>query len=407
MNNTLLEIMQQSDTTEAGKTLQNWMRETARNAFLSLVEEEVSALCGPKHSPDPLCEYRRSGSARSSVYLNGRKEPAKRPRVRRKRGEASFEVELMTWKTAQDPKEWEEAMKRAILCGVSCRDMAKLPAEKIRGMSKTNVSRLWQRKAATIAEEMQQKSLSQIDLAVLMLDGVVLCRGLVATVALGIDSEGVKHILGFRVGSSENQEVCKDLLSNLQRRGLKVSKDRKLLAVLDGSDALRNGVLEMFPGTIIQRCLVHKERNIRGYLPRKDWKELAALFKRLRLSQGKEQAEEAKRSLEVFLATKNAQARESLEEAGEELLALFELEVPNTLNISLLSTNVIENTFKNLRRHIGRVSRWRKTTHQADLWLASGLILAEKGYRRIRGVDDLPKLMNALEKEKMEELKAA
>jgi transposase-like protein len=217
----------------------------------------------------------------------------------------------------------------------------------------------------------------------------------------------VKHILGFRVGSSENQEVCKDLLSNLQRRGLKASKDRKLLAVLDGSDALRNGVLELFPGTIIQRCLVHKERNIRGYLPRKDWKELADLFKRLRLSQGKKQAEEAKRSLELFLANKNAQARESLEEAGEELLALFELEVPNTLNISLLSTNVIENTFKNLRRHIGRVARWRKTTHQADLWLASGLTLAERGYRRIRGVDDLPKLMKALEKEKMEERKAA
>jgi hypothetical protein len=184
MNHTLIEIMQQSDSTEAGKTLQNWMRETARQAFLQLVEEEVTALCGPKHSPDAQSGYRRSGSAQSSVYMDGRKEPARRPRVRRVKGEASFEVELRTWKLAQDPKEWEEAMKRAILCGVSCRDMDKLSAEKIRGMSKTNVSRLWQRKAATIAEEMQQKSLSHIDLAVLMLDGVVLCRGLVATVAL-------------------------------------------------------------------------------------------------------------------------------------------------------------------------------------------------------------------------------
>lgn len=109
----------------------------------------------------------------------------------------------------------------------------------------------------------------------------------------------------------------------------------------------------------------------------------------------------------MFLASKNVQARESLEEAGEELLALFELEVPNMLNILLLSTNVIENTFKNLRRHIGRGSRWRKATYQADLWLSSGLTLAERGYRRIRGVDNLPRLIEGLEREKMEGLKAA
>lgn len=407
MNNTLLEILQQSDSTEAGKSLRNWMKETARAAFFTLVEEEVSALCGPKHQPETDGVHRRAGSAQSSIYLDGKKESLKKPRVREKRGPKSFEVELKTWKVAQNPKEWEEAMKRAILCGVSCREMSELTPEKLRGMSKSNVSRLWQRKAANIAEEMQQKSLGDIDLVVLMLDGVVLCRGLVATVALGIDLKGVKHILGFRVGSSENQEVCKDLLSNLQRRGLKANKHRKLLAVLDGSKALRSGLLKVFPGTIIQRCLVHKERNLRGYLPRKDWKELADLFKRLRLSEGKKQAKKEKRSLELFLANKNAQARDSLEEAGDELLALFELEVPNTLNISFLSTNAIENSFKNLRRHIGRVARWRKETRQADLWLASGLTLAERGFRRVRGVGDFPKLIEALEREKLKELKAA
>ena len=114
-----------------------------------------------------------------------------------------------------------------------------------------------------------------------------------------------------------------------------------------------------------------------------------------------------KKSLDAFLANKNAQARDSLKEAGNELLALFELEVPNTLNVSLLSTNAIENTFKNLRRHIGRVARWRKETRQADLWLASGLTLAEGGYRRVRGVGAFPKLIEALEKAKREELKTA
>jgi putative transposase len=407
MNNTLEEIMEQTDSTEAGRALQRWMRETARKAFLNLVEEEVSALCGPKHNPKEKNSFRRAGSSQSSIYIEGKKESAKRPRVRKKRDAGSDEVGLKTWKAAQDPKEWEEAMKRAILCGVSCRDMETLTVEKVRGMSKSCVSRLWQRKAAGIVEEMQQKDLSKIDVVALMLDGVVLCRGLVATVALGIDTKGIKHILGFRVGSSENQEVCRDLLSNLQRRGMKARKDRQLLAVLDGSAALRKALLELFPNTILQRCLVHKERNIRGYLPRKDWKELAELFKRLRRSQGEDQAKEAKIMIQAFLADKNAQARDSLEEAGEELIAFFELEVPNTLNITFLSTNIIENTFRNLRRHIGRVARWRKETRQADLWLASGLTLAEAGFRRVRGFDEFPSLLKALEKKKLEERKAA
>lgn len=89
---------------------------------------------------------------------------------------------------------------------------------------------------------------------------------------------------------------------------------------------------------------------------------------------------------------------QSFEEAGEDLLTLFRLNVPNTLHVSLLSTNCIENAFKNLRRHIGRVCRWRHETKQADLWVSSGLALAAKGFRRIRGYQDIPKLIEALEK---------
>lgn len=231
-----------------------------------------------------------------------------------------------------------------------------------------------------------------------MLDAVVLCKDLVATVALGIDTEGNKHVLGFRIGSSENVQVCADLLTCLKLRGLRAPQSRRLFAVLDGSKALKNALLEAFPGTIIQRCLVHKERNLRGYLPRKHWATLAELFNRLRRAQGEEAALEAAEDIAAFLSDKNAQAQESFAEAGEELLALFRLNVPNTLNVSLLSTNAIENAFKNLRRHIGRVCRWREETRQADLWVASGLTLASQGFRKIRGHKDLGALISALEK---------
>jgi len=87
---------------------------------------------------------------------------------------------------------------RAVLCGVSTRDMPSLRESELKGQSKSQVSRLWQRKSAELVEQMQQADLSGFDLVVLMLDAVVLSAGLVATVALGINAEGEKKVLGFR-----------------------------------------------------------------------------------------------------------------------------------------------------------------------------------------------------------------
>lgn len=388
----------QEDSCTAGGELRLMLRAAVRRALREVVQEEVTALCGPRYHPAQQSEYFRAGSAPSSVYVQGKKESMPRPRVRRRSAESAQEVVLESWKAAQDPAEWEEAVMRAVLCGVSSRDMGCLSAEAARGQSKATVSRLWQQKAGALVAEVQQDDLSDYDLLVLMIDAVVLAKDLVATVALGIDTQGCKKVLGFRVGSSENKEVCIDLLSNLQRRGLKKARGRRLFAVLDGSDALRGAVMTHYPEALVQRCLVHKERNVKGYLSKRHWGELAALFNKLRRAQGKQAAEEAAKAIRVFLKDKNAQARESFEEAGEDLLRLFELEVPNTLHRSLLSTNCIENVFKNLRRHIGRVCRWHKQTNQADRWMASGLKLAETGFRRIPGHSDLPALKHALEK---------
>lgn len=173
----------------------------------------------------------------------------------------------------------------------------------------------------------------------LLIDAVVLCKDLVVTVAMSIDTEGRKRLLGFRIGSSESTEVCMDLLSDLAHRKLKPAQNRELLVILDGSKALRNAVIQHYPNALIQRCLVHKERNIRRYLARRHWNELANLFGRLRRSQGEKDALQAAAELEAFLAAKNTQAKHSLEEAGEELLTVFRLEIPNSLHGSLLSTN--------------------------------------------------------------------
>lgn len=388
------------DSTEA---LREHLRASAREALKEIFEQEIRSLCGERYHPEGG-DCRRAGTAPSYVMTDARREAMDRPRVRRERPDGmTEEVQLKSWKMAQSAHQWEAAMMRAVLCGVSTRGCKRLRPDDLVGESSSSISRLWQRKAAELVERVQQSDLSGIDPVVLMLDGVVLSKGAIATVALGIDASGSKHVLGFRVGSSENQEVCRDLLSNLTRRGLRAPASRYLLAVLDGSQALENALLEVFPKTLIQRCLVHKERNLKGYLSTRHWSEINRLFERLRKSQGTEAAEEALAEIEVFLRDKNQQARESLEEARHHLLTLLDLDVPNTLNRSLLSTNCIENLFKNLRRHIGKVCRWREDTDQADRWLASGLILASEGFRKISGHREIPALIVALERKMAED----
>lgn len=382
---------------DSANELRAYLQSKAREALRAVIDEEVATLCGDRYRPHPEGAYYRAGSAESYVKVNGRHEPMTRPRVRRKKeGSSSEEVTLTSWKLAQNQDAWEEAMMRATLSGVSTRSIPGLRESELAGESRSSISRLWQRKSAALVGELQDSDLSGFDLLILMLDAVVLTDGLVATVALGIDSEGQKRILGFRVGNSESQQVCEDLLGSLSRRGLRVASGRKLVAVLDGSLALKNALLSHYPNTLIQRCLVHKERNLQGYLSKRHWGELARLFSRLRKSQGAIAAKEAAEGIEQFLADKNAQARQSFAEAGQELLTLFRLEVSNELSVSLLSTNCIENVFKNLRRHIGRVSRWRENTDQADRWLASGLILASQGFHRIKGHRKLHELADAL-----------
>lgn len=215
-----------------------------------------------------------------------------------------------------------------------------------------------------------------------------------AVVALGIDNQGTKHVLDFVLGSSENLETSRELMSRIVGRGFACS--HRLYVVLDGSDALRGAVKEFFSDCVVQRCLVHKERNIKGKLSKRHWGELSRLFTRLRSVQGLAAAEEVVKELKSFLKPINAEAFKSVQEAGEDLLALHRLNVPNTLHKSLLSTNTIENSFLNTRRKIDRVTRFRAETDQASRWLSYALLEAEKAFRKIAGHQSLPSLIEAL-----------
>jgi len=195
-------------------------------------------------------------------------------------------------------------------------------------------------------------------------------------------------------------------LSNLAARGLAVPASRDLLAVLDGSDALRSALLAHYPTAQVQRCLVHKERNLRGYLSKRHWAELARLFNQLRKVQGSERRSESGGDGHPARSSKarTPKARESFEEAGADLLRLFHLEVPNSLHRTLLSTQQASRTCSEPAPSLGPRVSLARNTGQADRWMASGLELAQRGFRRISGHEDLGKLAVAL---RPQEAKAA
>ena len=390
-----LNTILQAEATEAATLLSSHVRHCARAAVLNMIQEEVELLCGASYNPSSESACFRAGSAPSSIYIEGKRTSVRRPRVRELTEVGTREVTIKTLQAARDPHEWEDMVHRAILCGVSGRDQARLQAHELKGMTKSNISRLWAQRAGELIREMNETDLSDFRMLALMLDGFSLTRELHVIVALGIDVEGHKRVLGYAVGASESYEVSKDLLSSLVKRGLSPATGTPLV-VLDGAEALRKAVLEFWPDAPVQRCLVHKERNLRGYLSRKHHGRLRLFFSELRKAQGEEAALEILKKMEDWIGGINAQALASLQEARGDMIAWFRLGGPATLNQTFLSTNHIENSMRNLRKHLGRVKRWRPETDMASRWVASGLWIAQRGFRRVRGYRDLPALAEKL-----------
>jgi transposase-like protein len=392
----LIELLGQASVSEAGDAFREFLRGGVRQMIADVMSDEVAQLCGVKYHPSEEGECQRAGNAPGSVLWEGNRDQVTRPRVRRQKQDGSTEeVRLQTYEAARQPDQLHAIIMRTLGGGVSAREMNEVLPESS-PVSRSSVSRLWVKAGAKLVDELRTRDIASKDWLVLMLDGIVLSREQTAVVALGITSDGTKHILDFELGNTENYEVCRDLVGRLVERGF--ASSRRLLSVLDGSQSLKKSVLQFFPEAVIQRCLVHKERNIRARLSKRDWGELARLFKRLREVEGESAAREVTGELENFLEKKNAEALASLHEAGEELIALHTLNVPSTLHKSLLSTNIIENSFRNTRRKIGRVTRFRAETDQASRWLAYALGEAQKGFHRIAGYRDLGALASALER---------
>jgi putative transposase len=381
---------------EIAQRLRNGVGQFLLQAQLQLLtlimEDEVDWMTGPRYDRGVGKEYQRWGHEDGSVVINGQKVPVHRPRARDQEGEAKIgSYELFRRDEEQQKRIWD-----AITRGLTTRGYGPTvrESEKSFAIEKSAVSEKFIAMSARKVSELLKRDLSNMRLCALLLDGVEVKQQHLVT-ALGIDETGRKTILGFHQGASENQAACDGLFSDLAGRGLDF---RQLhLNIIDGSKALRAGVRKYCgEASPILRCQLHKRRNIVGHFADE---EQSGWDRRLANAYDLRSYREAKAALlriQDELNHVNPSAARSLEEGLEETLTLHRLKVPVELWKTLRSTNVIESAFSIVRVVCHNVKRWRPG-NQTERWVGSGLVVAEKQFRRIVGYRALPGLLTALE----------
>ena len=366
-----------------------------------LMEGEVDEVVGPKGRHIPGRTAVRHGHDDGEVRLGGRRVPVSRPRARARDGEHEVELETYAHFAARD--RLSDVMFERMLAGVSTRRYAR-SGEPVgdeidqiaRSTSKSAVSREFVSRTRENLIELMSRPLGDLRLAVLMLDGIEL-KGRCCVVALGIDTDGVKHPLGLWDGSTENATVATTLLSNIVERGLDV--EHGVLVVIDGAKALRKAVRDVLGvHTPVQRCVRHKERNVLGHLPERDQTSVRRRLRAAWALDDHDRALEQLRSRADELARSHPGAAASLREGIEETLTVTRLGVRGRLKRTVASTNPCESMIDTVRRVARNVKRWQN----GDMclrWTAAGMLEAEQQFRKIIGHTELAKLAVAVERD--------
>jgi putative transposase len=365
------------------------------------MEWEVDRVVGAKGRHDSGRVAKRHGHTQGEVTLGGRRVPVSRPRVRSVDDRREVGLDSYREFTARDP--FSEVVAERMLAGVSTRQyrrtqepVGKDIEDECRSTSKSAVSREFIRRARTALQELLARRLDQLELVALMIDGIELderCH----VVALGITIDGTKVPLGLWEGSTENATTVTALLADLQERGL--GFDQPILCVIDGAKALSKAIRAVIGNdTPIQRCVVHKARNVCDQLPKDQRPWVRA---KLRAAWAEEDYPKALASLKALaraLEHQHPAAAASLREGMQETLTVTRLGITGRLKRTLQCTNTIENLFSRVRRTQLNVKRW----HGGDMrqrWTAAAILDAERNFRRIKGKHQLARLAAAIGRE--------
>jgi transposase-like protein len=352
-------------------------------------------IAGPPHPGKKGGAVGWHGGEEGTVCLKERKLREKRPRLRKKGQGEDGEVRIPAYEAMRSDEKLGSRMLEILLRGVSTRQyQAVLPemAETV-GVSRSSVSREAMESSEEELRRLCERRLDEMDLLVIYLDGVIFGAHHVL-VAVGVDAEGHKHVLGIAEGASENQVVARGLVEDLVKRGMKLG--RRYLFVIDGSKDLRAAIDTVLGAdNPVQRCRHHKVENVMGYLPEhlKDQTK-AAMRSAFRLPAREGMARLEKQA--DWLEREYPSAAASLREGLAEMFTVNRLGLSPSLSRCLVSTNLIESPHSGVRLRTRRVCRWRDGK-MVLRWAAAALLMTEQSFRRIMGYRDLWMLKAALD----------
>jgi putative transposase len=365
----------------------------------AMFEAEITEACGPKGKHDANRAAVRHGPGRGSVTLGGRRVAVDRPRARTTDG---HEVPLGSYEHFAAEDMLTQVVMERMLAGVATRRHARTAepvGEKVSGTekstSKSAISRRFVRQTETALGQLMARDLTDLDIKVLMLDGEHMAERCVV-VALAITADGTKVPVGLWDGSTENKTVVRALLADLVERGL--AFDDGLLVVLDGAKALSAAVREVFGAkALIQRCTLHKRRNIAEHLPDKEQAWVDAKLVKAFGHPDPEQGLRNAKSLATQLDKNYPGAAASLREGLQEMFTVARLGVDGRLAKTLTTSNPVESMISIARATNRNVTRWRDG-QMVLRWTAAGMLNAERSFRRIKGYKQMPQLVAALKR---------
>jgi putative transposase len=370
-----------------------------------MMQQDTEAVCGERHARSKGRGAYRWGRTKGKIGFHGGKIEIERPRVRGFDGE---ERSLPSWESAVGENWLGEWAMNQMLINVSTRKFKRsvrlpggeVPASDGAGLSKSATSRRFVALSTARMKEWMESRLDDLDMLVIQIDGIHKDEDMLLVAALGIDARGEKHPLGIVEGATENAATVQALIDNLIERGLDPAVRR--LFIIDGSKALSRAIKRTFGrDTAIQRCQIHKARNILERLP----KSMRASVKRV-LRQAWEmddagKAEKLMRNLARRLEADWKSVSASILEGLDEMLTVTRLGLPKELRRSLACTNIIENVMGTVRRVCKNVKYWRSPS-MALRWTAAAMQEAKKGFRRLKAHKHLPALRAALNKKSAE-----
>jgi putative transposase len=378
--------------------LLEWMQAQGLVALQEVFAAEAAAVAGPKGKHQAERTHHHWGRTATELTVGGRRIQVGRPRVRSTTGQETVLPSVAAW---QDRDPLTARVLEQILLGVSTRGYAGSleagpPGAPSRGTSRSAVSRtLRGRMTGALTAQLGQR-LDELELLALFLDGVVVA-GQTVIVVLGLTRDGEKKPLGLRLGSTENAVLCTELLQDLLARGLSLGE--RVLCVIDGGKGLRKAVQDVLgTAAVIQRCQVHKVRNLLAQVPKARQVYVRAMLRRAYRAASADAARRQLRTLATWLeANGHVDAAASLREGLEETLTVLKLGLPLRLRRFLATTNCIENVMGTVRRVTRNIKRWRDGA-MIRRWVGLALGRAATGFRRIKGHREFATLATALRK---------